>query len=1577
MVKHFKLNMSIVLLCIMFLSSLCILSACGERKIEDISIYQNTLNVELYKNETLDTQNFIATIHYEDGTSEEVNADELEIGSINTSTLGAKNLSVTYLNQTFNIVVKVYEVRNISLKEDTLDTTIFKGDTLDTSSMEVDVLRFDGTNESEVTVPASELTLGSVDTSTKGTKNLDITYKGFQDSIAINVIDVESVEVVDNTFNAVVVKGNNVDTQNLQIRLVYSDNSKSAVIPASSLTIGNVDTSTIGVKQLPISYQGNTYNIDVTVVEITDITLVDGMDTAVKVGDTLDYSDARFRVTYSSILVDEVLDADSFDIVNISTTTAGNKMLNISYLGYTDSIVVSVLAPNAMQIINDSIDTTLVLGFDTLDTDSLEVRFTYLRGLEADEVDASDLTIGSAGALDAVGTYQLPIQYKGVTFNIDINVVTVASLEIVEGSVASRVATGSALNTSTLQVKVHYSDSTIEPKIVQANVLSINTLDTTTEGLKDLVVSYKGAEVTKQIEVVDDLQVTITDIVLDQSSRNKIGQGKTFDKTDLVFKIVYSDTTFDTVHYSATDNNLSVGDIDTSELGPVQVDVSYMLFTDTIEIQVVELALESIHVVSGFNRYIPWGENIQTDDIVVYFTYNDGDVTPNIDATELNFDTSGIDNTTLSTYDLGVGYEGEYFTLEVEVVVVVEDITLVPNTVNTTICQGRTLDTSSMEVVVTYNNEYVDTPSHNVQATDLVISTADTSTVGTTQITITYKGFTKNIDITVIEWEITEMSVVAGTIDAILPYGEDLDTSTLQIDFTFADGDTERVDADDANLTIGTIDNTNVGETNLSITYYTYQDSITIEVVIIVEEITVINGTLASVICQGHTLDTSNLAVNVTFNNGQDDQIISVGDLTLGSIDTSVLGEQNLSIAYGGVSINHIVNVVELEIESMQVVAGTIDTEIALGSVFSTDDIQVQFTYVDGVVETIGASDLTLGSVDTLVEGTQNLSVQYNGQTFNIEITIVAEGTDIYEILGLESALLTDYNNNKASQTNKQEEFYDLTEPLYVGTDNAFNFRITAQGMSDEGYNPAISQIRTVITVEIENGNDYNVLSGQDLANYVSVDTVNTALDFTSNAVGEVFRVTVRAFKYAEGCEANCTFTAILNVVEGYNVYNAKELSVFDNSNKNGVWTSFKAEHGLTGITTDAIILQNDINITREDIPTGYLWSTSTTDYDTKRALTDQTLEGSLMDMDDTGIYERVVANGDTFRFIGNYFSVSAVNMPKMVVERGDTPIGVNVSQGAYMTAHTSLFFTKPQSALISEGTGVEFKNIMFIGNGTLNTDPINSGAIIMMKNTGLNLHAYNTLTHNFYITYFFNDGERDNEHDGEYMIEKCKGYNSYQCLFYFWGAEHVVIKDSEFMNAGGPAIIADHHGYKYVSGEFTEIGYYTTCDIINSNIVSNVSGQEPWFTVYDAAVLAVQIFTYLEALYSNTDKTVINAVNGEFNQVNAMAIIKSGGAQGLTSDRVLGSIRVFASQEQYDQYYTDSIINTVGLDMTQGTSLVDAAMAYEALMVQSNNGGYVAIDGSNANGEWYNGDYASVYVYNGMGLMVSLQDRA
>ncbi|MBP5176954.1 MAG: hypothetical protein ILP02_00040, partial [Clostridia bacterium] len=447
---------------------------------------------------------------------------------------------------------------------------------------------------------------------------------------------------------------------------------------------------------------------------------------------------------------------------------------------------------------------------------------------------------------------------------------------------------------------------------------------------------------------------------------------------------------------------------------------------------------------------------------------------------------------------------------------------------------------------------------------------------------------------------------------------------------------------------------------------------------------------------------------------------------------------------------------------------------------------------------------------------------------------------DVVVVTGVNpSTDMLTYKANKEEKTaaDKENEFFDRERDLFVGDDNAFvvkpsvAFRIFRAGSDKpEAYAPETWDY--TINVYVKNGNNYVLLEGQDVTTYIeAVDNTAATVDFTAEAVGHNFKIEV----YPDGLTAkqltddDYKVSTEVYVVDGYNVYTAKELAYVENggmynrgdsADYNAAWATFKEENGLTAATPASVILQTNVSLTVDDIPGIYFWSdkeVSQSDADAQKAI------GSLKDYN--YVYFRNLTGDAAFTFEGNYFTLDCRTLP-LIVRPNDNITGPDDT----FESHSSLFFFGSQDVEPSKRAAT-ISDVNFIGNSPRVEDTSKSGGVILVKAANSGFKAYNNISNSFVINYFAESNKLN------VTLEKCKGYDSFTTLLYVWGSTDVNIVDSEFIGAGGPVMIVDHVGVTDPDG-----GTPSCVKVKNSQLHSYITGQEAWFNMYNASSIVSQI---------------------------------------------------------------------------------------------------------------------------------------
>ena len=479
-------------------------------------------------------------------------------------------------------------------------------------------------------------------------------------------------------------------------------------------------------------------------------------------------------------------------------------------------------------------------------------------------------------------------------------------------------------------------------------------------------------------------------------------------------------------------------------------------------------------------------------------------------------------------------------------------------------------------------------------------------------------------------------------------------------------------------------------------------------------------------------------------------------------------------------------------------------------------------------------------------------------------------------------SIQTNKNPNRASYYENEEGGADSYK---VGNQNAFKFNVRGSFIDPahpEADPKEYSNPKLVVKFfeYNESTHAYDELSEAAAAEVVSVSADLKSFTFRNNVKGN-YKVKVDADRtYYQVSEHLQPLEFAFEVVDGYNVYTAKELSVYDNSVKfdgtgGSYWDSIKAAEGLSNVNAKGIVLQADITIRDSDLPAEYFISEAavkqyaqndpsdlekfvefyqtydpTFNADKAKAV----LTGSLYDR--VCVYDRNTTEDTNFNFEGNYFKVDASNITQVhafwskigrPLEQGDKP-GAEVSQeGGTQGSHADLFginWSSDNSSPYDQvgwdncsGGKVNFKNTTFIGNGERSDDNKYIGGLINFKGEGTEFTFSNILTSKTFVTFMSNDrgpgecAEGKEPFETVMTIDRCKGFDSYNSLVYIWGSRHNTVSNSFMTGAGGGIFLMDEAGANSLEGSHR----VPEVDCYNVYFENKVTGQEPWFVDHNA----------------------------------------------------------------------------------------------------------------------------------------------
>ena len=625
-------------------------------------------------------------------------------------------------------------------------------------------------------------------------------------------------------------------------------------------------------------------------------------------------------------------------------------------------------------------------------------------------------------------------------------------------------------------------------------------------------------------------------------------------------------------------------------------------------------------------------------------------------------------------------------------------------------------------------------------------------------------------------------------------------------------------------------------------------------------------------------------------------KINKIGILLMTCLSVGALGVCNActpaQVVATSVALNKSETVILLGSSETLTVTFTPDNTSNKEVVWSSSDETVA-SVADGVVTAnkVGKAIITVASVAN------------NQLSASCEVTV----TDNVRLSGVaEKHEFTLFNDNKNRSETNDNGFYDHDQSYKVGDDNAFNVKPTLSVVDAETYQPvSASDWDYDFTISA-------TLNGQPAGSqYFSVvDARECDVQFTAEAVGKTFTISVAPGGVDATRVASLTKSITVDVVDGYNVYNAKELGYFDTRFPDDTidetymesdqvwkckWVEFKQNNHLrTNYTPASLIFQTDIVVTPNDIPANFIYSQADA-----QAIGDNRAANSMRDW--MYIYERTIAGDMTVD--GNYFALDFSALPLIKRESfAPTEIGAVVG-------HSAIFKT-------IRGGDVEFRNINMTGNAkkaTGDDDKIYGGGIMFAKGAGSEtFKAYNMIATKFFITFM---GQTPNLPDcpfTEFSLEKVKCFNNYNSFMYNWGST-LTAKDSLFRGCGGPIIIQDHvdtDEYEQFNG-MAIVGHAPTTNFIDCTLKNLVTGSEAWFQQFGAQSKTPDIKAMSDLFYGSgiSKSFVVNeqqqgmlyqalAAQGQNSYFNFIVLNKSGKAQGMTEYPACGTVNIVESNK-------------------------------------------------------------------------------
>lgn len=1272
-------------------------------------------------------------------------------------------------------------------------------------------------------------------------------------------------------------------------------------IDEDDCTFEGVDVNVADEQILTISYGAYETEVTVNVYEyVSQIAIQNGtIATEVDYNGTLDLSQAKLVVKYSNDAT-TVLNRDQFEISTPVTNVHGEQSLTISYAGKTIQFAYTVnkIVTNVEVIGNYA---SSALWGTTYNYDGVRARITYSDNTteEKSRTDTQTFSITknvNTGILIEEGTSvndYFTVSYKGVTGNsAAVNVyVTYDKLEYVSGLetfLTNGIEAGEDFEAS-VKVRLVYTD----PRVTEEATITNLSINTATTGAKNLTISYTEGARTQTIKDTDGTTDKVFVINVFEELKGIKAEGKTptskyfldsdeIDKNNFNFSEVWSNR-----EVAIDINNITLSAIQGNETDGYYVVASYTpegadeALTTNIAVVIVDswdevpsVTLASISLAGSYETRVAHKEAYDYSGLKVVLRYSNGELTiidynGNEDKISVSLNVNTVGDQTLT-----VIYEDNYqVTEEIEVVKVFESFEIKEASKPTDNILWGTFDfLNNLKFLVKYSDS-ADKVELSLNEVDY-----DAFTMPTKEEFKNASAHELNKSIT---FRFTSTDCFANsTKEATLNFVVYEELIGLTVNKTAL----TRVDYSTTN---------SYAELNAGMkVYFEYTSGNLVDAVKMTYDAT--TGERNKV--NGYEINTIDLTIP-----GKQPLYINYYIWTY-----KVNEETQEKIYYHKLEYTTIVSVMVHDIVTNYEITG-VKTTVTVGSTVDYSSLALVPTFASGSTVTLGdyifLNEGEYTPINTSEAGEKTLVVNYDGQTYNLTIVVLESATSYKFSSFTKPDFVLTYEVNSQKENTYTSQFdegktkgFNVTGNVYVvGNDNAFKFSPTYKVVYTEGsiYAGILENyllkaevyIKGEATPLVEGANEYYTFNG------------NThEFNFTDEAIDKEFTIKVWPDNGGSKTEEGKYVEFSFKVVDGYNVYDAKGLSILDNYNRGGKWNEMKTALEMEiSDSINAVIIHDNITITKDDIPAVHFYTASelnTNDPDYDLAL------GSLKDAcsteaEETGVrelYFRNIDEDESFTIEGNYFTLDLSKMPYIVREDNGNGGEVN-ADGKAVNSHVSVMM------VYGKGSGnFTMNNVSWFGNAKKSDNVALSGGVMGIKATNINAQIYNNIAQAFYIPYFFNCDPDDIEGSKNvvYKLTKTNGFDAYNTFLYNWGAHKVYIDSCNLIGAGGPVMINDHVDNDEQTGAGgIETNVYLDANLkegdAKSILESWVSGEEGWFQIFEGSGAIVSSLKALDPLLNAYYKSMLK----DGSKINIIAVYKSGSAEGLTTSTIRGKFKV------------------------------------------------------------------------------------
>lgn len=208
-------------------------------------------------------------------------------------------------------------------------TRYFVGETFDSTGLIITAYYNDNTSEQ-----VTGYTLSSPDMSAYGNKTVTVTFDEKTVDFLILVVDITGIEIKTPPMKQEYLVGDTLDSTGLTVLVKYTDGTSGTI--TSGFTVSDLDSSSIGEKEITVTYKTHTATFKVLVYELQGIRITHYPEkTYYRVGETFDPTGLVVAAMRTDNTEKEITD---YTVSGFDSSKAGAKTITVSYQTEIDGI---------------------------------------------------------------------------------------------------------------------------------------------------------------------------------------------------------------------------------------------------------------------------------------------------------------------------------------------------------------------------------------------------------------------------------------------------------------------------------------------------------------------------------------------------------------------------------------------------------------------------------------------------------------------------------------------------------------------------------------------------------------------------------------------------------------------------------------------------------------------------------------------------------------------------------------------------------------------------------------------------------------------------------------------------------------------------------------------------------------------------------------------------------------------------------------------------------------------------------------------------------------------------------------